>query len=67
MQNTNLKDNIKGNCHFVYYRDNALWYRTEANVVFPVPISDIDQGTFLPTERAMMFMRWIKPYLLTIA
>lgn len=61
--NTNLKDNIKGSSTFVYYREDALWYRTEADLLFPVPVSDIGTAQFLATEKSMLLMRWIRKYL----
>lgn len=61
--NTNLKENIKGNSTFVYYRDGALWYRTAADLMFPVPMSDIGDTQILATERSMLLMRYIRKYL----
>ena len=62
-----IKDHIKGNASFSYYRDNALWYRTsETNLLFPVPIDDIGSSTFLATEKSMLFMRWIRKYLVSL-
>jgi hypothetical protein len=65
--NTNLKDNVKGNSTFEYYRDSSLWYKTETGLVFPIPVSDIDQGQFRATEKSLHFMRWIKKYLKTLS
>ena len=67
MTNLDLKQNIQGQCHFAYYRDSALWYRTETGLIFPVPISDIDQGQFLAVERAAMFMRWIRKHIASLS
>ena len=62
-QNLDLKDNVKGFSQFEYYRDSALWYRTETGLVFPVPVSEIDQGQFKATEKSLLFMRWIRKYI----
>lgn len=48
---------------FVYFRKNELWYKTEDGFMFPVPISDTGDGTFLPKDKAMMFMRYIRKQL----
>ena len=48
---------------FQYYRDNQLWYATECGFIFPVPISDIGNATFLNEDRAILFMRYIRKYL----
>jgi hypothetical protein len=37
-----------------------LWYSTECGFKFPVPIEDCGDGTFLPKDKAMMFMRYIR-------
>jgi hypothetical protein len=66
MLNKNLKDNIKGYSHFIYYRDNALWYRTETDLVFPVPMADIGNSMFLPMEKSLILMRWIRKYIASL-
>ena len=58
-----LKDHIKGNVEFQYYRDGQLFYITETALVFPVPIEDTGKGTFLRTDKAMYFMRYIRKFL----
>lgn len=63
MLNMNLKDNIKGYSHFVYYRENSLWYRTATDMIFPVPISDIGDAHFLPMEKSIIMMRWIRRFI----
>lgn len=46
--------------YFIYYRSNELWYKTECGFTFPVPISDIGDATFLPEDKAILFLRYIK-------
>ena len=60
-----LKDMVSGDkkVHFQYYRDQTLWYSTECGFLFPVPISDIGNATFLNEDRAMLFMRYIRKHL----
>lgn len=41
----------------------SLWYKTEANLLFPVPISDIGNATFLAKDKAILFMRYIRKWL----
>lgn len=45
---------------FVHYRKGELWYTTENGFMFPVPIEDTGDGTFLAKDKAMLFMRYIR-------
>ena len=45
---------------FQYYRAGELWYITETDFLFPVPIDDIGTATFLAVDKAMLFMRYIR-------
>jgi hypothetical protein len=63
-----VKDMVKGGKlvkfnHF-RFRDGKgeLWYKTECDFEFPVPIEDVGDGKFLAEDRAMYFMRWINPH-----
>lgn len=58
-----LIDHIKGYCTFAYYRDSSLWYKTETNIIFPVPISDVGTATFKDVEKGLLMMRYIRKYL----
>lgn len=58
-----IKDHIRGEVTFQYYRAGYLYYATETNLVFPVPISDCGEATFAAKDRAMLFMRYIRKYL----
>lgn len=58
-----IKECIKGEVTFQYYRSSELWYVTENNFMFPVPVEDIGDATFLNRDRAMMFMRWIRKHI----
>ena len=56
-----IKRHLGGDVVFVHYRKGELWYRVEATgFLFPVPIADCGDGTFLPRDRAMLFMRYIR-------
>lgn len=61
----NLKDMVKGDklVKFVKYLDGNLYYKTECDFEFPVPISDIGNATFLAEDRAMLFMRYIRKHI----
>ena len=59
-----LKEMIKNKkVHFIYYRDKELWYKTECDFIFPVPIDDIGNATFNAEDRAILFMRYIRKHL----
>ncbi|MDF2435462.1 MAG: hypothetical protein JWP44_5093 [Mucilaginibacter sp.] len=60
----NIKDMISNGKQvtFVRYKDGELWYATECGFEFPVPISDIGDATFLASDRAMLFMRYIRKH-----
>lgn len=46
--------------NFSHYFDGNLWYLTEYGEIFPVPISDIGTATFLATDKAIYFMRYMR-------
>ena len=56
-----VKDNKQVN--FLFYRDSNLWYKTEDGFLFPVPIEDIGNATFLAQDKAILFMRYIRKHL----
>lgn len=57
-----IKEMIGGDkkVKFIFYRKNELWYEAENGFRFPVPVSDTGDAAFLPEDRAMLFMRYIK-------
>jgi hypothetical protein len=59
-----LKQLIKGNVEFQFYRDSQLWYKTEeGNFLFPVPVADIGNATFAKVEKGLLMMRYIRKYI----
>lgn len=58
-----IKDHVKGKVTFQYYRQKNLYYKTETDLVFAVPIEDIGEATFLNEDKAMLFMRYIRKHL----
>ena len=55
-----IKDLVKGKVVFKFYRKQNLYYETESGFVFPVPIEDTGDATFLASDKAMLFMRYIR-------
>jgi hypothetical protein len=51
---------------FVFYCDMTLWYATDDGFEFPVPIDDIGNATFHDTDKAILFMRYIRKHLETL-
>lgn len=52
---------------FVRFEGGELWYRTECGFEFPIPAQDLAGATFLATDKALLFMRWIKRHLTMLA
>lgn len=62
-----LKDLVKDQqVHFEFYRQKELWYKTDSGFEFPVPIDDAGDGVFLKTDKAILFMRYIRKHLESI-
>ncbi len=51
------------NVKFVHYVGGNLWYQTQDGFMFPVPISDIGDATFMAEDKAILFMRYIRKHL----
>lgn len=49
--------------HFQFYRKGELWYKSDDGFEFSVPVSDTGDGVFLASDRAMLFMRYIRKQL----
>ena len=62
-----LKDHVRGAVNFSHYFDGSLWYKTEDGFSFPVPVSDIGTATFLASDKAMLFMRYIRKHMELLA
>lgn len=63
-----LKELVKGEVVFCEYRKGNLWYACTAQhgFQFPVPIEDTGDGIFKHTDKAILFMRYIRKHLETI-
>lgn len=49
--------------YFEFYKKGELWYRTDDDFKFPVPIEDCGYGIFLVEDKATLFMRYIRKQL----
>lgn len=49
--------------NFVMYRKGELHYVTSDGFPFVVPVSDCGDGEFLASDKAMLFMRYIRKQL----
>lgn len=59
-----IKEMVKDKkVNFLFYRTGELWYTTECGFEFPVPISDTGDGVFLSSDRAILFMRYIRKHI----
>ncbi len=60
----NIKDIVKGQkAHFVFYRDQSLFYETDAGFQFPVPVDEAGSATLNQEEKAILLMRYIRKHL----
>lgn len=65
----NITEHVKGKVYFQYYRDGEMWYKTDTDFLFPVPVHDryeIGNATFHNEDKALLFMRYIRKYMLEI-
>ncbi len=61
-----IKEMVKINTvHFAKYRQGYAYYTVrvpsdDITYIFPVPLADIGDATLLATDKAMVFMRYIR-------
>lgn len=60
---SDLKSRVKGTVTFIHYQDQNLIYKCDDGFEFPVPLSDTGHTRFPATEKAMLFMRWIRKHM----
>lgn len=60
-----LKELVAGGklVHFQFYRKGELHYKTDDGFSFVVPAEDAGDASFLASDRAMLFMRYIRKQL----
>lgn len=46
--------------HFTSFKNEELWYKTDSGFEFSVPLADTAGAEFLSTDKASLFMRWIR-------
>ena len=56
--------NLEQTVHFQYFRDDEFWYKTDKGLLFPISLQEAQTGraTFLASDKAIYYMRWIKRY-----
>lgn len=59
----NLKEQVQGKVTFQFYKQGNLYYKTDLGLVFPVPVEDIGEATFLNEDKALLFMRYIRKHI----
>lgn len=60
----NIKEIVKNqNAHFLFYRDQSLFYETDNGFLFSVPISDAGSSTINHEEKAIVLMRYIRKHI----
>lgn len=65
----NMKDMVLGEngevrkVTFSHYQHGSLWYSTETGFLFPVPTEDAGDGKFMATDKASLFMRYIRQHI----
>lgn len=67
-----IKQLIREQAKFTHYEEGRLWYQviwTNSDgslgglFDFPIPVEDAATGRFLSSDRAMIFMRWIRQHI----
>ena len=60
---SNIKDMVLAGKKVTFVRfeggSQELWYVTDCGFEFPVPILDTAGATFLASDKAILFLRWI--------
>lgn len=56
-----LADLLKEQAYFDFYREGKLYYKTDSGFRFTVPVEDTGTGTYLAQDKAIVFMRWLRP------
>ncbi len=48
---------------FTHFANGEFWYQTACGFAFPVPLSDIGTATLLASDKATLFVRYIRKHL----
>lgn len=57
-----IKKAVKEKVFFHSYKDGSLWYETVSGDLFPVPIEDTGNATFLAEDKGLLFMRYMRKF-----
>ena len=52
---------------FTHFANGEFWYQTAAGFAFPVPLADIGTATLLASDKATLFVRYIRKHLALLA
>ena len=53
---------LKSDCHLVNIRGGTVTYEAwPSGFRFIVPLNEVGDSTILPTEKTVIFSKWIKP------
>jgi hypothetical protein len=72
MDNELLKQRVKGKVYRIFNNgDPNLWYKCDDGFLFSIPEEDThnsqgDEPVFLPEDKAIYFMRWIRKAMLQV-
>ena len=63
-----IKELISQDVVFCEYRKGNLWYQAgrhtlDGTFLFPVPIEDVGDATFMSVDKGIFFMRYIRKHL----
>ena len=59
--NKSMVEICKEKAYFMYYRDKNLCYKTDSGFVVQIPIDQCGTDVYKYEDRALVFMRWIRP------
>lgn len=48
---------------FTHFANGEFWYETVDGFAFPVPLEDIGNATLLASDKATLFVRYIRKHL----
>ncbi len=58
-----IKEMVAGkSVKLMHFCQDELWYVTEDGFEFPVPLSETGSAKWLPEDKAILFMRYIKKH-----
>lgn len=56
-----IKEMVKDKrVHFDFCRGTSLYYKTDDNFLFEIPISDLGDAVMPRDDKAILYMRWIR-------